>query len=146
MKIMFQKRTWASVLRKYGCPNPRTGIKYVFLCNTMPVHHFWPACPGCLKCDIVRLNCSSNKWKNWRTKMSSTDFNIYQSYPLLIKGWEENEYISQMTELQDLAHKLRIHSVKMTTASKSGHPTSCSSMAEVNALKRLKTSFHRLAV
>merc|ERR1719175_218280 len=37
----------------------------------------------------------------------------------------------QMTELQDLAHKLRIHSVKMTTASKSGHPTSCSSMAEV---------------
>jgi len=35
------------------------------------------------------------------------------------------------TELQDLAHKLRIHSVNMTTASKSGHPTSCSSMAEV---------------
>lgn len=37
----------------------------------------------------------------------------------------------QATELQDLAHKLRIHSVNMTTASKSGHPTSCSSMAEV---------------
>jgi len=37
----------------------------------------------------------------------------------------------QVTELQDLAHKLRIHSVNMTTASKSGHPTSCSSMAEV---------------
>ena len=37
----------------------------------------------------------------------------------------------QCAELQDLAHKLRIHSVKMTTASKSGHPTSCSSMAEV---------------
>eukprot|EP00092_Neocalanus_flemingeri_P012224 GFUD01013180.1.p1 GENE.GFUD01013180.1~~GFUD01013180.1.p1 ORF type:complete len:623 (+),score=191.16 GFUD01013180.1:63-1931(+) len=37
----------------------------------------------------------------------------------------------QQTELQDLAHKLRIHSVNMTTASKSGHPTSCSSMAEI---------------
>jgi len=37
----------------------------------------------------------------------------------------------QENELQDLAHKLRIHSVNMTTASKSGHPTSCSSMAEI---------------
>jgi len=37
----------------------------------------------------------------------------------------------QHSELQDLAHKLRIHSVQMTTASKSGHPTSCSSMAEI---------------
>jgi len=37
----------------------------------------------------------------------------------------------QQSELQDLAHKLRIHSVNMTTASKSGHPTSCSSMAEI---------------
>jgi len=37
----------------------------------------------------------------------------------------------QCAELQDLAHKLRIHSVKMTTASNSGHPTSCSSMAEI---------------
>ena len=33
-----------------------------------------------------------------------------------------------------LAHSLnifRVHSVKMTTASNSGHPTSCSSMAEI---------------
>jgi len=37
----------------------------------------------------------------------------------------------QHSELQDLAHKLRIHAVKMTSASKSGHPTSCSSMAEI---------------
>ena len=43
----------------------------------------------------------------------------------------------QMTELQDLAHKLRIHSVNMTTASKSGHPTSCSSMAEVGTMTML---------
>jgi len=37
----------------------------------------------------------------------------------------------EIVDLQDMAHKLRIHSVQMTTASKSGHPTSCSSMAEV---------------
>jgi len=33
-------------------------------------------------------------------------------------------------ELKDIANKLRIHSVKATSASKSGHPTSCASMAE----------------
>ena len=37
----------------------------------------------------------------------------------------------QVEALRDLATKLRIHSVKMTQASKSGHPTSCSSMAEL---------------
>jgi len=38
---------------------------------------------------------------------------------------------TEVSQLQDLAHKLRIHSINMTTASKSGHPTSCSSMAEL---------------
>lgn len=33
--------------------------------------------------------------------------------------------------LQDLAHKLRIHSIESTNASNSGHPTSCSSIAEI---------------
>lgn len=33
-------------------------------------------------------------------------------------------------ELKDIANKLRIHSVIATSASKSGHPTSCASMAE----------------
>jgi len=37
----------------------------------------------------------------------------------------------EIVDLQDMAHKLRIHSIQMTTASKSGHPTSCSSMAEI---------------
>ena len=37
----------------------------------------------------------------------------------------------QVQALRDIATKLRIHSVKMTQASKSGHPTSCSSMAEL---------------
>uniref|UniRef100_A0A6M2DPT6 transketolase n=1 Tax=Xenopsylla cheopis TaxID=163159 RepID=A0A6M2DPT6_XENCH len=36
-----------------------------------------------------------------------------------------------LQELRDIAHKLRIHSIKMTNASNSGHPTSCSSMAEI---------------
>lgn len=33
--------------------------------------------------------------------------------------------------LQDIANRLRIHSVTATNASKSGHPTSCSSLAEI---------------
>ena len=37
----------------------------------------------------------------------------------------------QVEALRDLATKLRVASVKMTQASKSGHPTSCSSMAEL---------------
>ena len=39
--------------------------------------------------------------------------------------------MEEVTVLKDMATKLRIHSVKMTLASKSGHPTSCSSMAEL---------------
>lgn len=34
-------------------------------------------------------------------------------------------------ELKDVANKLRIHSITSTNASKSGHPTSCASMAEI---------------
>lgn len=33
--------------------------------------------------------------------------------------------------LNDIANKLRIHSIESTNASKSGHPTSCASMAEI---------------
>lgn len=36
--------------------------------------------------------------------------------------------------LRDLACKLRIHSIKATNASNSGHPTSCSSIAEIMAV------------
>ena len=39
--------------------------------------------------------------------------------------------VEEVSVLRDLATKLRIHSVRMTLASKSGHPTSCSSMAEL---------------
>ncbi|KRZ20144.1 Transketolase, partial [Trichinella pseudospiralis] len=34
-------------------------------------------------------------------------------------------------ELKDIANKLRIHSIRATNASNSGHPTSCCSMAEI---------------
>ena len=34
-------------------------------------------------------------------------------------------------KVQDVAHKMRIDSIEMTNASGSGHPTSCSSMAEL---------------
>lgn len=37
----------------------------------------------------------------------------------------------KVQQLQDLAHKLRIHSIQSTNASNSGHPTSCSSIAEI---------------
>lgn len=33
--------------------------------------------------------------------------------------------------LRDLANRLRIHSIKATCASSTGHPTSCSSAAEI---------------
>merc|ERR1712168_1412706 len=39
-----------------------------------------------------------------------------------------------VSSLEDVANKLRIQSVRATTASKSGHPTSCSSMAEITSV------------
>lgn len=39
--------------------------------------------------------------------------------------------MEEASTLRDLAVRLRTHAVKMTLASKSGHPTSCSSMAEI---------------
>jgi len=33
-----------------------------------------------------------------------------------------------------MAHKLRLHSINLTNTAKSGHPTSCSSMAEITAV------------
>jgi len=38
-----------------------------------------------------------------------------------------------LDDLKDIATKLRIHSIQMCEASKSGHPTTCSSIAEVMA-------------
>lgn len=39
--------------------------------------------------------------------------------------------MADVKQLQDIANRLRINSIKATNASKSGHPTSCASMAEI---------------
>lgn len=39
--------------------------------------------------------------------------------------------MAKLQALQDVANRLRINSIKATQASKSGHPTSCASMAEI---------------
>lgn len=39
--------------------------------------------------------------------------------------------MTDFQQLKDIANRLRIHSIKATNASKSGHPTSCASMAEI---------------
>jgi len=38
---------------------------------------------------------------------------------------------TEVQRLQDLANQLRILSIQSTDASKSGHPTSCASIAEI---------------
>ncbi|XP_071439188.1 transketolase-like [Hetaerina americana] len=48
-------------------------------------------------------------------------------------------------ELQDIAHKLRIHSIRSTNASKSGHPTSCSSMAEIMSVLFFHTMRYKVS-
>jgi len=53
--------------------------------------------------------------------------------------------MDEVTKLRDMANKLRIHSVKMTTASKSGHPTSCSSMAEVMSVLFFKVMKYKVS-
>jgi len=53
--------------------------------------------------------------------------------------------MDEVNKLRDMATKLRIHSVKMTTASKSGHPTSCSSMAEIMSVLFFKVMKYSVA-
>lgn len=49
-----------------------------------------------------------------------------------------------LQELKDMAHKLRIDSIESTNASNSGHPTSCSSIAEVMSVLFFHTMKYRL--
>ncbi|KAH7639969.1 hypothetical protein DERF_014051 [Dermatophagoides farinae] len=42
-------------------------------------------------------------------------------------------------QLQDIANRLRINSIRSTNAAKSGHPTSCASMAEIMAVLFFRT-------
>ncbi|XP_017782195.1 PREDICTED: transketolase-like protein 2 isoform X2 [Nicrophorus vespilloides] len=48
-------------------------------------------------------------------------------------------------ELKDIANKLRIHSVSSTQASKSGHPTSCSSIAEIISVLFFNTMRYKIS-
>ncbi|XP_035722298.1 transketolase-like protein 2 isoform X1 [Vespa mandarinia] len=48
-------------------------------------------------------------------------------------------------ELKDIANKLRIRSIEATQASKSGHPTSCSSMAEIMSVLFFHTMRYKVS-
>lgn len=48
-------------------------------------------------------------------------------------------------ELKDIAHKLRIHSITSTQASKSGHPTSCASIAEIMSVLFFNTMRYKIS-
>ncbi|KAL5273652.1 TKT family protein [Megaselia abdita] len=48
-------------------------------------------------------------------------------------------------ELKDIAHRLRIHSITSTQASKSGHPTSCASIAEIMSVLFFQTMRYKLS-
>ncbi|XP_050444726.1 transketolase-like protein 2 isoform X2 [Cataglyphis hispanica] len=52
---------------------------------------------------------------------------------------------TNMEKLQDLANTLRIKCVKATEASKSGHPTSCSSMAEIMSVLFFHTMRYKVS-
>ncbi|CAL1674839.1 unnamed protein product [Lasius platythorax] len=52
---------------------------------------------------------------------------------------------TNMEKLQDLAHTLRIDCVQATEASKSGHPTSCSSMAEIMSVLFFHTMRYKVS-
>ncbi|KAI1287036.1 Transketolase [Halotydeus destructor] len=51
---------------------------------------------------------------------------------------------NEIKALQAIATRLRIHSIKATNASKSGHPTSCSSMAEIMSVLFFNTMKYSL--
>jgi len=57
----------------------------------------------------------------------------FYALPKLIIQWGGNIRMDKKEALEIIAKKLRIHSLKMTTRSASGHPTTCMSMAEIAA-------------
>ncbi|XP_032673360.1 transketolase-like protein 2 isoform X2 [Odontomachus brunneus] len=52
---------------------------------------------------------------------------------------------TNMEKLQDLANRLRIECVRATEAAKSGHPTSCSSMAEIMSVLFFHTMRYKVS-
>ncbi|XP_065351187.1 transketolase-like protein 2 isoform X2 [Cloeon dipterum] len=51
----------------------------------------------------------------------------------------------QLAQLRDMAHTLRIHSITATNASKSGHPTSCASIAELMSVLFFHTMRYKVS-
>lgn len=52
---------------------------------------------------------------------------------------------AKIQELRDIAHRLRIHSITSTQASKSGHPTSCASIAEILSVLFFNTMRYKVS-
>lgn len=52
---------------------------------------------------------------------------------------------AKIQELKDIAHRLRIHSITSTQASKSGHPTSCASIAEIMSVLFFNTMRYKVS-
>lgn len=52
---------------------------------------------------------------------------------------------AKIQELRDIAHRLRIHSITSTQASKSGHPTSCASIAEILSVLFFNTMRYKIS-
>lgn len=55
------------------------------------------------------------------------ELNLFQNLTKSIKKMSSDK----VQLLSDIANRLRIHSIEATTASNSGHPSSCSSMADI---------------
>lgn len=53
---------------------------------------------------------------------------------------------TEVTKLQDLANRLRVQCIQATEASKSGHPTSCASMAEIMSVLFFHTMRYKVSV
>ncbi|KAB7507189.1 Transketolase [Armadillidium nasatum] len=53
--------------------------------------------------------------------------------------------VNILQELKDIANKLRINSIKATTSSNSGHPTSCASMAEIMSVLFFHTMRYKVS-
>ena len=77
-----------------------------------------------ISCFINKINILSTK------KLNKIYFNKYNLYSNKIMD-NSNNNKDDIQNLKDVSHMLRIHSIKMTDTSSSGHPTSCASIAEI---------------
>ncbi|KRZ74923.1 Transketolase [Trichinella papuae] len=78
---------------------------------------------------MSKLHFNSQAGKRLAAKFSLDKYNI--SCWSTAKMPNALPDLHTIQELKDIANKLRIHSIRATNASNSGHPTSCCSMAEI---------------